>query len=79
MTLMRKAEKIIEKFKRSNKGQKFEDCAKVLEFLGYKMKPGKGDHFKFTKDQNMIVIARHRPVAPGAVNDVIEAWGKEND
>lgn len=74
-----KVEKIVDKFKRSNKGQRFEDCVKVLEFLGYKMKPGKGDHFKFSKGQDMIVMAKHKPVDPNAINDVIDAWEHRND
>lgn len=68
-------EKIVAKMKQSNKGHRFEDCEKVLKAKGYEMKAGKGDHFKFFKtDEAMIVIARHRPVSPNAVNDVIKAW-----
>ena len=44
------------------------------------MKIGKGSHFKFLKkDRPVIMIARHNPVSPNAINDVIEAWEKENE
>ena len=70
-----KIEKVVSKMKQSNKGWDFESCMKVLLELGYDMKPGKGDHFKFSKKGLfMIVIARHRPVSPAAVNDVLDAW-----
>ena len=32
---MSKIEKIIEKFNNSNAGQKYEDCEKVILYLGY--------------------------------------------
>ena len=77
---MTSSDKIIKKFKNSNKGHKFEDCEKILKFLEYEMKIGKGSHFKFLKkDRPVIMIARHNPVSPNAINDVIEAWEKENE
>lgn len=73
-----KIEKIISKMRQSNKGWDFESCMKVLVHLGYEMKPGKGDHFKFFKQgQSMIVMARHRPVSPAAVIDVLNAWNNK--
>lgn len=72
-------DKIITKFRNSNKGHKFEDCLKILESLGYEMKAGKGSHFKFIKKgRPLIMIARHNPVSPDAVDDVIEEWDKNN-
>lgn len=77
---MGKADKIIKNFKNTNKGQSFEDCEKVLNSLGYKTKSGKGSHFKFIKQNKpMIIIARHNPVSPDAVNDVLEIWENENE
>jgi len=68
--------KIIEKMRNSLHGHKFEDCEKVLLYLGFKMKEAKGSHFKFIKTdlQRPIVIAKHRPLAPGAVKDVLNAF-----
>ncbi|MDD3012895.1 MAG: hypothetical protein PHC34_04260 [Candidatus Gastranaerophilales bacterium] len=71
---MNKVEKIIDRMKRTKYGHTFEDCQKVLEFKCYTMKEGKGSHFKFFKGQKMIVIAKHRPVDPKAVEDIIRAW-----
>ncbi len=77
---MSKIEKIIKNFKNSNKGQSFEDCIKVLTVLGYEMRSGKGSHFKFIKKNcPIVIIARHNPISPDAVNDVIEIWEKENE
>ncbi|MDR1326813.1 MAG: type II toxin-antitoxin system HicA family toxin [Heliobacteriaceae bacterium] len=73
---MSKIEKIIEKMQHSQHGHKFEDCEKVLLSLGFKMKEGKGSHFKFHHPLMYITIAKHRPVSPGAVKDVLEAYSK---
>lgn len=76
---MSTSSKIINKFKNSNKGHKFADCEKVLTSLGYEMKTGKGSHFKFIKKgRPMIMIAKHNPISPDAINDIIEVWEKEN-
>lgn len=68
-------EKIVVKMKRARHGHSFGDCQKVLESKGYKVEAGKGSHFKFFKEgKDMIVIAKHRPVSPQAINDVLRAW-----
>lgn len=60
---------------RTPHGHTFEDCQKVLIAKGYSMKEGKGSHFKFYKEgKEMLVIAKHRPVSPKAVEDVLSAW-----
>ncbi len=72
-----KIEKIISKFKNSNKGQSFEDCVKVLIAKGYTMntKQGKGKHVKFSKAGSpMIIIPKKNPVDPEAVNEAIKVW-----
>lgn len=68
-------EKIVTKMQRTKHGHSFEDCQKVLEFKGYKMGMGKGSHFKFHKEgKNMIVIAKHKPVNPKAIDDILRIW-----
>lgn len=73
---MDRVEKIVEKFKKSDAGQKYEDCEKVLIYLGYALRNAKGSHRVFKKGENYIVIAEHRPVSKGAVKDVLNAWDK---
>ena len=73
---MDKVEKIIEKFKKSDAGQKYEDCEKVLVYLGFTLRNTKGSHRVFKKSEDYIVIAEHRPVSKGAVKDVLNAWSK---
>ncbi|MDR1167362.1 MAG: type II toxin-antitoxin system HicA family toxin [Heliobacteriaceae bacterium] len=73
---MSKTDKIIEKMKTSSYGHKFEDCQKVLISLGFTMKEGKGSHFKFHHQLMYITIAKHRPVSPAAVKDVLNACEK---
>ena len=72
-----KVEKIVASFKRTNKGQCFEDCAKALEAKRYKMdtKQGKGKHVKFTKPNTpMIIIPKKNPVSPDTVKDALRVW-----
>ena len=76
MTYMSQVEKIIQKFKSSDAGHKYEDCEKVLVFLGYSLRNSKGSHRVFKKDESYIVIANHKPVSKGAVKDVLNAWEK---
>lgn len=59
---------------RTKHGHTFEDCQKVLEYLGYKVRQGKGSHYRFVKGESFITIAKHRPVDPKAIQDVIRAW-----
>jgi len=72
---IKKVEKIIQKFKNTPHGHSFEECAKVLETLGYVMntKQGKGKHVKFTKPgKPMVIIPKKNPVSPATVNDIIK-------
>jgi predicted RNA binding protein YcfA (HicA-like mRNA interferase family) len=73
---MGKVEKIVENMKNSPYGHKFEDCQKVLVSLGFIMKEGKGSHFKFHHKTMYITIAKHRPVSPAAIKDVLSAYEK---
>lgn len=64
--------------KRTRHGHTFEDCEKVLTSIGYELKTTKGSHHTFkNKKGNRITIARHRPVSPAAIEDVIKAWDEE--
>jgi len=73
---MDKVEKLIQSFKTSDAGQKYEDCEKVLLYLGYSLRNTKGSHRVFKKSDEYIVIAKHKPVSKGAVKDVLKAWGE---
>jgi len=69
-----KIEKIIEKFKQTNAGCRFEDYEKVLFALGFELKRVKGSHHQYKKDNLLVTIANHKPVAKGVVNDVLKLW-----
>ncbi len=71
---MDKVEKIVRKFNKSDAGQSYEDCEKILLSLGYSLRNTKGSHRVFKKGDNYIVIAKHKPVSKGAVKDVLDAW-----
>jgi len=71
-------DKIAARMKRTKYGHTFEDCQKVLESLGYTLRKGKGSHYVFSKGIKFITIAKHRPVDPKAVQDVINAWEELN-
>jgi len=71
--MSKKIEKIVSKMNQCNKGWDFESCLNVLIEAGYEIKLGEGNYFKFFK-KRMIVIARHHPVSPDVVNDVLKAW-----
>lgn len=73
---MSKVDKIIEKFKRSNAGQKFEDCEKVLFALGFVLKRTNGSHHQYKNGSLLLTIANHKPVAKDAVNDILKLWEK---
>lgn len=75
-----KAEKIIAKMKSSNKGHRFEDCEKVLLSIGYNLDRIKGSHHTFVHVQSkqIITIAKHKPVSPNAIKDIIQAWEKHS-
>lgn len=76
---MDKIEKIIEKFKKSEAGNKYEDCEKILLYLGFVLKRIKGSHYQFVKDEEHLTVAKHKPVSKGAVKDVLKAWEKHYD
>jgi predicted RNA binding protein YcfA (HicA-like mRNA interferase family) len=75
---MDNVEKIIQKFQKTDAGQKYEDCEKVLLCLGYVLKRIKGSHHQFFKNgEQHITIAKHKSVSKGAVKDVLKAWSKQ--
>lgn len=77
---MSNSNKIIQKFKSSNKSHKYEDCEKVLLSLGYVIKSIKGSHIKFAKkDKPILTIAKHKPMSPDAINDILKVWELENE
>ncbi len=76
---MSNVDKIIKKFKQSNAGQKFEDCEKILFALGFELKRVKGSHHQYRRDSIALTIANHKPVAKGAVNDILKLWEKYYD
>lgn len=76
---MANVDKIIKKFKQTNAGQKFEDCEKVLFALGFELKRVKGSHHQYRKDSLTLTIANHKPVAKGAVNDILKLWELYNE
>lgn len=70
---MEKALKIIEKFKNSRHGHTFEDCRKVLEYLGFKIVSACGSHYKFEKEGLVrpFILAKHFPISPAAVQSIL--------
>lgn len=76
---MNKVDKIIQKFKQTNAGQRFEDCEKVLFELGFELKRVKGSHHQYRKDNLTLTIANHKPVAKDAVNDILKLWEKYHE
>ncbi len=71
---MNKVEKIIEKMKRSPYGHSFDDCKKVLEHHKIIETSSKGSHHKFIKSgmKRPLIIAKHRPVDPAAIKEILE-------
>ena len=76
---MNKIEKIIARFKQSNSGQRFEDCEKVLFYLGFELKRIKGSHHQYKKDNLTLTVANHKPVAKDAIKDILELWEAYNE
>ena len=72
-------EKIIEKFRRSRFGHTFEDCKKVLEYLGFCEKSSKGSHHKFVRPgfNRPFILAKHRPIDPAAIVEILDFYDKE--
>lgn len=69
-------EKIISKFKNTNKNVSFKDIDKVLNSIGYECnKKNSGSHHIYKKRGcNPISIPRHNPIKPRYVDFVIEAY-----
>lgn len=76
---MSDADKILEKFKKSQFGHSFEECKKVLEYLGFVEKSSRGSHHKFCKQglNRPFILAKHRPIDPAAINEIIKFADKE--
>ena len=76
---MRSAEKIISKFRVSLFGHTFEECKRVLEFIGFTETGSRGSHHKFTKEglNRPFIIAKHRPIDPAAINEILKFIDKE--
>ena len=76
---MSKIDKIIEDFRRSQFGHTFEDCKKVLEYIGFEEKSSKGSHHKFIRKglNRPFILAKHRPIDPAAINEILKFIDKE--
>lgn len=76
---MSNVDKIIKKFRSSQFGHTFEDCKKVLESIGFIEKSSKGSHHKFTKPglNRPFILAKHRPIDPAAIIEILEFVNKE--
>jgi len=69
-------EKLIAKLKRTPHGHKFEDLEKILLAIGYQLSKNKGSHFTYKNSitKTRITLAKHKPMSPKAVQDVIKIW-----
>ena len=78
---MANVKKIVDSFKQSRLGHTFDDCKKVLEAIGFVEKSSKGSHHKFIKKglNRPFILAKHRPVDPAAIAEIIEFFDKEFD
>lgn len=74
-------QKIISKFKNSNKNVNFKDIDKVLASIGYTCnKKNSGSHHVYKKaGYDSISIPRHNPIKPRYVDFVIEAYEEYNE
>jgi len=72
-------DKIIKSFRTSKFGHTFEECKKVLEYIGFEEKSSKGSHHKFTKQglDRPFILAKHRPIDPAAIDDILNFIDKE--
>lgn len=72
-------EKLIAKLKRTKYGHKFEDLEKILLAKGFELSTNKGSHFiyKNPKTKTRVTLAKHKPMSPKAVQDVITVWDEE--
>ncbi len=73
---MANIEKLVAKIKRTKYGHKFEDLEKILFAKGYQLSKNKGSHFTYKSPttKNRITLAKHKPMSPQAVQDVITIW-----
>jgi len=76
---MSKVEKIIEKFRNSDTGHRFEDCEKVIIHLGFELKRISGSHHQYKKGSLTYTIAKHKPVARGAIKSILVLWEQQNE
>lgn len=76
---MGNVDKVIGKFRATQFGHTFEECKKVLEFIGFKETGSKGSHHKFTKVglNRPFILAKHRPIDPAAINEILKLFDKE--
>ena len=76
---MNKIDKIIEKFRNSQFGHTFEECKKVLEYIGFEEKSSKGSHHKFNKQglNRPFILAKHHPVDPAVIVEILKFIDKE--
>ncbi len=78
---MASVEKIIESFRNTRYGHTFEECKKILESIGFTEKSSRGSHHKFMKSglNRPFIIAKHRPVDPAAITEILEFFDKERN
>ena len=76
---MSNLDKIIKKFRTSSFGHTFEDCKKVLEYIGFEEISSRGSHHKFRKQglNRPFILAKHRPIDPAAINEILKFIDKE--
>ena len=76
---MSNVKKIIEKFNLSKFGHTFEECKKVLEYIGFVETSSKGSHHKFIKQglNRPFILAKLRPIDPAAINEILDFVNKE--
>jgi len=72
-------DKIIQSFKTTKFGHTFEECKKVLEYIGFEEKSSRGSHHKFIKQglNRPFILAKHRPIDPAAIDDILTFIEKE--
>ena len=60
-------------------GHTFEECKKVLEYMGFTEKSSKGSHHKFQKEglNRPFILAKHHPIDPGAIDEILNFYNKE--
>ena len=70
---MASVEKILEKMRRQPNGISYKEIDKVLIYLGYELKRGKGDHFNYRKKGKPIyTLVKQNPVKKYLVDEVLK-------